>query len=31
MHMMPCTRQVIAVAGLSLGLGLTGLVAYADD
>jgi rare lipoprotein A len=31
MHMMPFTRQVIAVAGLSLGLGLTGLFAYADD
>jgi rare lipoprotein A len=31
MHMMPFTRPVIAVAGLSLGLGLTGLFAYADD
>jgi rare lipoprotein A len=31
MHMMPFTRQVIAVAGLSLGLGLTGLFAYAND
>jgi rare lipoprotein A len=31
MHMMPFTRQVIAVAGLSLGLGLTGEVAHADD
>jgi rare lipoprotein A len=31
MHMMPFTRQVIAVAGLSLGLGLTGEFAHADD
>src|ERR687895_1937645 len=31
MHMMPFTRQVIAVAGLSLGLGVTGEVAHADD
>ena len=31
MHIMPFTRQVIAVAGLSLGLGLTGEVAHADD
>jgi rare lipoprotein A len=30
MHTMPFTRQVIAVAGLSLGLGLTGEVAHAD-
>jgi rare lipoprotein A len=31
MHMMPFTRQVIAVAGLSLGLGFTGGFAQADD
>jgi rare lipoprotein A len=31
MHRMPFTRQVVAVAGLSLGLGLTGEVAHADD
>ena len=31
MHMMPFTRHVIAVAGLSLGLGLTGEFVYADD
>jgi rare lipoprotein A len=31
MHMMPFTRQVVAVAGLSLGLGLTGEVTHADD
>ena len=31
MHMAPCTRRVIAVAGLSLGLGLTGELAHADD
>ena len=31
MHMVPFTRQVMAVAGLSLGLGLTGEVAHADD
>src|SRR4029453_4403274 len=31
MHMMPFTRHVIAVAGLSLGLGLTGEFGYADD
>ena len=31
MHMMPFTRQVIAVAGLWLGLGLTGEFVYADD
>lgn len=30
MHMVPFTRQVIAVAGLSLGLGLMGEVAHAD-
>jgi rare lipoprotein A len=31
MHMMPFTRHMIAVAGLSLGVGLTGEVIYADD
>jgi rare lipoprotein A len=31
MHMMPFTRHVIAVAGLWLGLGLTGAFVYADD
>jgi rare lipoprotein A len=31
MHMMPFTRQVIAVAGLGLGLGLAGEFAHADD
>jgi rare lipoprotein A len=31
MHIMPFTRHVIAVAGLSLGLGLTGEFVYADD
>ena len=31
MHMMPFTRHVIAVAGLSLGLGLTGEFVSADD
>ena len=31
MHMMPFTRHVMAVAGLSLGLGLTGAIVYADD
>jgi rare lipoprotein A len=31
MHMVPFTRQVITVAGLSLGLGLMGEVAHADD
>src|SRR5512132_2012560 len=31
MHMMPFTRHVIAVAGLSLALGLTGEFVYADD
>ena len=31
MHMMPFTRHVMAVAGLSLGLGLTGAFVYADD
>ena len=30
MPMMPFTRQVIAVAGLSVGLGLTGELAHAD-
>jgi rare lipoprotein A len=31
MHMMPFTRHVMAVAGLSVGLGLTGEFVYADD
>jgi rare lipoprotein A (peptidoglycan hydrolase) len=31
MQMMPFTRQVSAVAGLCLGLGLTGEFAHADD
>jgi peptidoglycan lytic transglycosylase len=31
MHMMPFTRYVMAVAGLSLGLGLMGEFVYADD
>jgi rare lipoprotein A len=31
MHMMPFTRHVMAIAGLSLGLGLTGEFVYADD
>ena len=31
MHMMPFTRQMMAIAGLSLGLGLTGEFVYADD
>jgi peptidoglycan lytic transglycosylase len=31
MHMMPFTRHVIVVAGLSLGLGLTGEFVSADD
>jgi len=31
MHMMPFTRHVIMVAGLSLGLGLTGEFVSADD
>ena len=30
MHRMPFMRHVIAVAGLSLGLGLMGEFAYAD-
>jgi rare lipoprotein A len=29
--MMPCTRQLIAGAGLWLGLGMIGVCAYADD
>jgi rare lipoprotein A len=31
MQRMPCTRQVITIAGLWLGLGLTGEFAHADD
>jgi rare lipoprotein A len=31
MHLVRFTRQVVAVAGLSLGLGLTGEFAHADD
>jgi rare lipoprotein A len=31
MHMMPCTRHVIAVAGLGLGLGWAGDFAHAAD
>jgi rare lipoprotein A len=31
MHMVPFTRQVIVVAGLSLGLALTSELAHADD
>jgi hypothetical protein len=31
MHIMPFTRHVIAVAGLSLALGLTCEFVYADD